>query len=201
MKFFISVLTSVLEKVSKSVWDLILDSNGLGKETSETVERVFCRLSVCEPPLFPLNVETQSEKEKERERKRERKWEGEFGALSSFGLLQGLHRCLEFPAERLYNLDGLRAFFVSEVVFTQDPRINLTPRFERRHQWLPDHQPVGICTIVAFNRSMSSSLLLVVLPHLSLSVQSLRRAYSKGDAFRIELSSFNGFYNVSVLLR
>ncbi|XP_028122061.1 uncharacterized protein LOC114319255 [Camellia sinensis] len=60
--------TSVLEKASKSVWDLILDSNGLGKEISETVERVFCRLSGREPPLFPLNVETQSEKEKENEK-------------------------------------------------------------------------------------------------------------------------------------
>ncbi|GMN44021.1 hypothetical protein TIFTF001_013213 [Ficus carica] len=43
----------VLEKASKSVWDLILDSNTLGKEISETVERVFCRLSGQEPPLFP----------------------------------------------------------------------------------------------------------------------------------------------------
>lgn len=43
----------VLEKASKSVWDLILDSNALGKEISETVERVFCRLSGQEPPLFP----------------------------------------------------------------------------------------------------------------------------------------------------
>ncbi|KAL7237658.1 hypothetical protein ACSBR2_003877 [Camellia fascicularis] len=60
--------TSVLEKASKSVWDLILDSNGLGKEISETVERVFCRLSGREPPLFPLNVETQSEKEIENEK-------------------------------------------------------------------------------------------------------------------------------------
>ncbi|GFY89041.1 hypothetical protein Acr_06g0009810 [Actinidia rufa] len=32
--------TSVLEKASKSVWELILDNNGLGKEISETVERV-----------------------------------------------------------------------------------------------------------------------------------------------------------------
>ncbi|XP_024032356.1 uncharacterized protein LOC112094878, partial [Morus notabilis] len=45
--------TPVLEKASKSVWDLILDSNGLGKEISETVEKVFCRLSGQEPPLFP----------------------------------------------------------------------------------------------------------------------------------------------------
>jgi len=44
----------VLEKASRSVWDLILDNNGLGKEISETVERVYCRLSGREPPLFPL---------------------------------------------------------------------------------------------------------------------------------------------------
>lgn len=44
----------MLEKASKSVWELILDGNGLGKEISETVERVFCRLSGREPPLFPL---------------------------------------------------------------------------------------------------------------------------------------------------
>ncbi|CAL0316552.1 unnamed protein product [Lupinus luteus] len=45
---------SVLEKASKSVWDLILDNAGLGKEISETVEKVFCRLSGQEPPLFPV---------------------------------------------------------------------------------------------------------------------------------------------------
>ncbi|CAL5402056.1 unnamed protein product [Camellia sinensis] len=33
------------------------------------------------------------------------------------------------------------------------------------------------------------------------SIGSLRRAYGKGDAFCIALSSFNDFYNVSVLLR
>ncbi|MED6167195.1 hypothetical protein PIB30_000445 [Stylosanthes scabra] len=55
---------SVLEKASKSVWDLILDNNGLGKEISETVEKVFCRLSGQEPPLFPLpNGEPQPDKE------------------------------------------------------------------------------------------------------------------------------------------
>ncbi|XP_057493595.1 uncharacterized protein LOC130779074 [Actinidia eriantha] len=58
--------TSVLEKASKSVWELILDNNGLGKEISETVERVFCRLSGREPPLFPPNNETQPEKKKEK---------------------------------------------------------------------------------------------------------------------------------------
>ncbi|KAJ4830032.1 hypothetical protein Tsubulata_032928 [Turnera subulata] len=45
--------TPVLEMASKSVWELILDSNGLGKEISETVERVYCRFSGTEPPLFP----------------------------------------------------------------------------------------------------------------------------------------------------
>uniref|UniRef100_A0A5B7BIP1 Uncharacterized protein n=1 Tax=Davidia involucrata TaxID=16924 RepID=A0A5B7BIP1_DAVIN len=58
--------TSVLEKASKSVWELILDNNGLGKEISETVEGVFCRLSGQEPPLFPPNIVTHLEKEKER---------------------------------------------------------------------------------------------------------------------------------------
>lgn len=49
----------MLEKASKAVWDLILDENGLGKEISGTVEKVFCRLSGREPPLFPLpNGET-----------------------------------------------------------------------------------------------------------------------------------------------
>ncbi|KAJ6434572.1 hypothetical protein OIU84_018144 [Salix udensis] len=53
----------VLEKASRSVWELILDSNGLGKEISETVERVYCRLSGQEPPLFPQpNAETQPDK-------------------------------------------------------------------------------------------------------------------------------------------
>lgn len=53
----------VLEKASRSVWELILDGNGLGKEISETVERVYCRLSGQEPPLFPQpNAETQPNK-------------------------------------------------------------------------------------------------------------------------------------------
>ena len=60
-----SCRTSVLEKASKSVWELILDNNGLGKEINETVEKVFCRLSGREPPLFPPNVESKSEKEKQ----------------------------------------------------------------------------------------------------------------------------------------
>ena len=66
ISMFISCRASVLEKASKSVWDLILDNNGLGKEISETVERVFCRLSGQEPPLFPLpNGEPQPDKEAE----------------------------------------------------------------------------------------------------------------------------------------
>ncbi|KAF8088682.1 hypothetical protein N665_0532s0043 [Sinapis alba] len=56
----------VLEKASKSVWELILEKDGLGKEINETVERVFCRLSGREPPLFSSsNVENQMEKETE----------------------------------------------------------------------------------------------------------------------------------------
>ncbi|CAN8244756.1 unnamed protein product [Cochlearia groenlandica] len=52
----------VLEKASKSVWELILEKDGLGKEINETVERVFCRLSGREPPLFSSsNVETSME--------------------------------------------------------------------------------------------------------------------------------------------
>ncbi|KAG9441806.1 hypothetical protein H6P81_017660 [Aristolochia fimbriata] len=60
--------TPVLEKASKSVWEIILDSEGLGKEISETVEKVFCRLSGREPPLFQMpNGDTpQPEKEKDK---------------------------------------------------------------------------------------------------------------------------------------
>ncbi|CAN6917310.1 hypothetical protein HID58_042928 [Brassica napus] len=61
----------VLEKASKSVWELILEKDGLGKEINETVERVFCRLSGREPPLFSSssNVENQMVREKETETK------------------------------------------------------------------------------------------------------------------------------------
>ncbi|CAI0435247.1 unnamed protein product [Linum tenue] len=59
--------TPVLEKASKSVWELILDNNGLGKEISETVERVFCKLSGQEPPLFPPPREKENKKEAEKE--------------------------------------------------------------------------------------------------------------------------------------
>ncbi|KAH9611293.1 hypothetical protein KSS87_023655 [Heliosperma pusillum] len=55
-----------LEKASKSVWDLILDDSGLGKEISEMVEKVFCRLSGHELPLFPASTsEGQQQEEKE----------------------------------------------------------------------------------------------------------------------------------------
>ncbi|KAL6519775.1 hypothetical protein OROMI_032669 [Orobanche minor] len=58
--------TPVLEKASRSVWELILDQHGLGKEICDTVERVFCQLSGREPPLFPdLGSQSQSEREKE----------------------------------------------------------------------------------------------------------------------------------------
>ncbi|KAJ8567475.1 hypothetical protein K7X08_019683 [Anisodus acutangulus] len=58
--------TSVLEKASKSVWELILDNNGIGKEISETVEQVFCRLSGREAPLFVSDFGPQPEKGKEK---------------------------------------------------------------------------------------------------------------------------------------
>lgn len=44
-----------------------MDNNGIGKEISGTVEKVFCRLSGREPPLFPPSIEPQSEKGKEKE--------------------------------------------------------------------------------------------------------------------------------------
>ncbi|XVF41775.1 hypothetical protein PTKIN_Ptkin01aG0307200 [Pterospermum kingtungense] len=63
--------TPVLERASKSVWELILDSDGLGKEISETVERVFCKLSGKEPPLFPQsNDETQPQRGVEDEKRK-----------------------------------------------------------------------------------------------------------------------------------
>ncbi|KAL5983560.1 hypothetical protein ACLOJK_017648 [Asimina triloba] len=65
--------TPVLEKASKAVWELILDNNGLGKDINETVEKVYCRLSGLELPVFPSSngdaqqTPRESEKEKERE--------------------------------------------------------------------------------------------------------------------------------------
>lgn len=58
--------SSVLEKASKSVWELILDQKGIGKDINETVEKVFCRLSGQEPPLFPSIVEPEPQTEKEK---------------------------------------------------------------------------------------------------------------------------------------
>ena len=67
----------VLEKASKSVWDLILDNNGLGMEISETVERVFCRLSGQEPPLFPpLSAEVAQADNKETDNRKHQKGKG-----------------------------------------------------------------------------------------------------------------------------
>ncbi|KAK9147037.1 hypothetical protein Sjap_006940 [Stephania japonica] len=59
----------VLEMASKSVWELILDGNGIGKEIYESVEKVFCRLSGREPPLYPPSIESQPEQEKRKEKK------------------------------------------------------------------------------------------------------------------------------------
>ncbi|OIS97600.1 PREDICTED: uncharacterized protein LOC109233011 [Nicotiana attenuata] len=67
--------TSVLEKASKSVWELILDNNGIGKEISETVEQVFCRLSGREPPLFVSDFGPQPEKGKEKKSGQDRQKE------------------------------------------------------------------------------------------------------------------------------
>ncbi|KAD6795491.1 hypothetical protein E3N88_06387 [Mikania micrantha] len=70
----------VLEKASKSVWELILDSKGLGREINETVEKVFCRLSGTEPPLFASNGELQPGKGKEKlaDKGKEKEKENEF---------------------------------------------------------------------------------------------------------------------------
>nr|CAD1816897.1 unnamed protein product [Ananas comosus var. bracteatus] len=62
--------TSVLEKASKAVWELILDSSGLGKEITETVEKVYCRLSGQEPPhprpsSAPHHLSTRRKRERE----------------------------------------------------------------------------------------------------------------------------------------
>ncbi|VVA26299.1 PREDICTED: unnamed product [Prunus dulcis] len=62
--------TQVLEKASKSVWELILDNNGLGKEINHTVERVFCKLSGREPPLFPPPDANEKANDKEKEKEK-----------------------------------------------------------------------------------------------------------------------------------
>ncbi|XP_072976451.1 uncharacterized protein [Typha angustifolia] len=67
--------TPVLEKASKAVWELILDNNGLGKEITETVERVYCRLSGQDlpPPPPPSSEGQQKENEKEENSREEGK--------------------------------------------------------------------------------------------------------------------------------
>lgn len=60
----------VLEKTAKAVWEMILNDGGLGKEISETVERVYCRLSGLDvpplpPPPPPTSDAQQSQKVKE----------------------------------------------------------------------------------------------------------------------------------------
>ncbi|CAI0435246.1 unnamed protein product [Linum tenue] len=82
--------TPVLEKASKSVWELILDNNGLGKEISETVERVFCKLSGQEPPLFPppSNPEPQASREKENKKEAEKEEELTIASLKDNSMLK-----------------------------------------------------------------------------------------------------------------
>jgi len=76
--------TPVLEKASKSVWELIIGSDGVGKEISEIVGKTFFRLSGQELPQPPqmkddnhdtqLQIETdknEKEVEKESESKKE----------------------------------------------------------------------------------------------------------------------------------
>lgn len=48
--------TPVLDKASKSVWDLILAKDGLGKEIDDTVESVYCRLSGRELPATSSGI-------------------------------------------------------------------------------------------------------------------------------------------------
>ncbi|KMZ63166.1 hypothetical protein ZOSMA_41G00080 [Zostera marina] len=56
--------TPVLEKASKSVWELIVGSDGVGKEISEIVGKTFFRLSGQELPQLPiLKDDTQIQKE------------------------------------------------------------------------------------------------------------------------------------------
>lgn len=69
----------MLEKASKSVWELILDNNGLGKEINDTVEKVFCRLSGKEPPLLPpQNGDVPSVKETENEKGKGKELEDDY---------------------------------------------------------------------------------------------------------------------------
>ncbi|KAJ8620477.1 hypothetical protein MRB53_029006 [Persea americana] len=75
--------TPVLEKASKSVWELILDNNGLGREINEMVEKVYCRLSGVEPPLFPSSSILQTEKDNGKEKEKEKEEEKENSESSS----------------------------------------------------------------------------------------------------------------------
>ncbi|XP_078442576.1 antigenic heat-stable protein [Wolffia australiana] len=61
--------TSVLEKASKAVWELILDSNNLGKDISETVEKVYKKLSGCEQvQVPPVDVQAADKEVNEKEK-------------------------------------------------------------------------------------------------------------------------------------
>ena len=76
----ISYRAPVLEKASKSVWELILDNNGPWKEISEMVENVFSWLSGREPPLFPQpegETHTNKEIENEKEKGKGEEWANE----------------------------------------------------------------------------------------------------------------------------
>ena len=47
----------MLEKASKSVGELILDINGLGREINETVKKVFCRLNIRELQVVSYDIQ------------------------------------------------------------------------------------------------------------------------------------------------
>ncbi|KAJ1265830.1 hypothetical protein BS78_08G104400 [Paspalum vaginatum] len=55
--------TPVLEKASKAVWELMLGNGGLGKEITETVEKVFCRLSGIDRMPPPSAADVHQEKD------------------------------------------------------------------------------------------------------------------------------------------
>ncbi|XP_052138972.1 uncharacterized protein LOC127757497 [Oryza glaberrima] len=56
----------VLEKASREVWDLILENGGLGKEITDTIEGVFCRLSGINMMPPPPSTSIPSHQERER---------------------------------------------------------------------------------------------------------------------------------------
>ncbi|XP_058082816.1 uncharacterized protein LOC131230829 isoform X1 [Magnolia sinica] len=94
--------TPVLEKASKSVWELILDDNGLGKEISETVEKVYCRLSGLEPPLLPSsNGDAQQpvkETEKEKENLDSSSKKRTYSEMRTQGAVEAANGCSDAPA-------------------------------------------------------------------------------------------------------